>query len=365
MRTIHRVLDERRVAAQPAVTHRRDLAKATVLLALTLMTAPSALAHEGGAARVTLHLQKDGSYRLEAKLDPEHLPVGSTIGTTDALAAAFVAGMTLEFDGVRDLPRPAVPPSNAPTRFVTVRFEGRIPAGAKSVQFRDDAPIGEILVEVRNEGVDVPERQWSRAGWDAGPFAVAVAPAVPPVFAIVRTYAALGFRHIMPDGLDHILFVLGLFLASRKLSWLLAQVTAFTVAHSITLGLAMFGWVSLPSSIVEPAIAMSIVFVAVENVLGKETGRARVAIVFGFGLLHGLGFASALREIGLPKSRFIPALLAFNVGVEAGQLTVLAVAVCAIGAWFSRRSWYRARVEVPASIAIAAVGLYWTIERLF
>jgi len=345
------------------VTRRHDF-RAAALLTLMLATAPAASAHEGGAARVTLTLRKDGAYRLDARLDPEHLPPGSAIASPDALAAAFVRGMALEFDGVRDAPRPAVASETAPNRFVTIHFEGRIPAGAKAVRFREDAPIGEILVEVSNEGVDPPERRWSRAGWEAGPFAVASAPAVPPVLAIVGTYLALGFRHIVPDGLDHILFVLGLFLASRELSWLLAQVTAFTVAHSITLGLAMFGVVSLPSSIVEPAIAISIVFVAVENVIGRETGRVRVAIVFAFGLLHGLGFAGALREIGLPRSRFLPALLSFNLGVEAGQLTVLALAFCAVGAWLGRRSWYRARVAVPASIAIAAVGLYWTIQRL-
>jgi hypothetical protein len=254
--------------------------------------------------------------------------------------------------------------TSAPGRFVLLHFAGRIPAGATDVRVREDAPVGEILVEVRNEGIDPPQRSWSRAGWEAGPFGVASAPPVPPIASIVDTYLALGFRHIVPDGLDHILFVLGLFLASRKLRSLLAQVTAFTVAHSITLGLAMLGIVSLPSSIVEPAIAISIVFVAVENVVVANVGRARVAVVFAFGLLHGLGFAGALREIGLPRSRFVPALLSFNLGVETGQMAVLAVAFCAVGFWLGRRGWYRRWVAVPASLAIAAVGLYWTIQRL-
>ena len=345
------------------MTRSHELAAAAMLV-LSLGAATRASAHEGGAARVTLSFQKDGAYRLDARLDLTHLPPGSTLSSPDVLAAAFVDGMAVEFDGARDTPRRTGTVTDGSSRFVNVHFDGRIPAGAKTVRFREDAPIGEILVEVRNEGVDPPERQWSRAGWQAGPFSVASAPAVPTVSAIIRTYGALGFRHIVPDGFDHVLFVLGLFLASRGFSWLLAQVTAFTVAHSITLGLAMFGVVSLPPSIVEPAIAISIVFVAVENVIGRQTGRARVAVVFAFGLLHGLGFAGALREIGLPRSRFLPALVSFNLGVEAGQLTVLAVAFCVVGAWLGRRSWYHARVEVPASIAIACVGLYWTIQRL-
>ena len=332
--------------------------------ALSLAVAAVASAHEGGAARVVVTLQNDGAYRLDARLDPSHLPPGSAIGGPDALAAAFARGMILDFDGVRDVPRPSGAGSAAPGRFTMLHFEGRIPAEAKALSFRQDAPIGEILVEVRNEGIDPPERRWSRAGWDAGPFVVASAPPMPSLSAIVGTYSALGFRHIVPDGLDHILFVLGLFLASRKLSSLLAQVTAFTVAHSITLGLAMLGVVSLPSSIVEPAIAISIVFVAVENVVVANVGRTRVAVVFVFGLLHGLGFAGALREIGLPRSRFLPALLSFNLGVETGQLTILAVALGAVGLWAGKRSWYRAWVAIPASITIAAVGLFWTIERL-
>ncbi|HXU44619.1 MAG TPA: HupE/UreJ family protein, partial [Thermoanaerobaculia bacterium] len=164
-------------------------------------------------------------------------------------------------------------------------------------------------------------------------------------------------------GVDHILFVLGLFLLSLRLRPLLLQVTAFTVAHTLTLGLAMLGWVHLSSRIVEPLIAVSIVYVAVENLFARELKRSRVALVFCFGLLHGLGFAGVLSELGLPRSEFVPALLSFNAGVELGQLSVLAGAFLLVGALRSR-PWYRLRVVVPASLAIAAVGMYWAIERV-
>ena len=119
----------------------------------------------------------------------------------------------------------------------------------------------------------------------------------------MRTYLKLGFSHIVPAGPDHILFVLGIFLLSRKLKPILQQVTAFTIAHTLTLVLASMAWSRLPPSVVEPLIALSIVFVAVENILTPELKPSRIALVFAFGLLHGLGFAGVLSELGLPALR--------------------------------------------------------------
>jgi len=182
---------------------------------------------------------------------------------------------------------------------------------------------------------------------------------IPPTrLAVIRQYLTLGFTHIVPRGLDHILFVVGLFLLTTRIKPLLAQVTAFTVAHSITLGLTMYGFVSLSPRIVEPAIALSIAYIAIENLLTTELKPWRVAIVFAFGLLHGMGFAGVLRELGLPRREFLTALVSFNGGVEAGQLFVIAVAAVVFAP-----KW-RARVVVPASLAIAATGLFWTVQRL-
>lgn len=175
-------------------------------------------------------------------------------------------------------------------------------------------------------------------------------------------YFALGFEHIAPKGLDHILFVLGLFLLNTRLRPLFWQVTAFTIAHSATLALSMFGAVDLPSRLVETLIAASIAYVAAENVVTSELKPWRPALVFGFGLLHGLGFAGVLTELGLPRDEFLPALIAFNLGVEAGQLAVIAVAYVLV-ARFRHSPNYRRAIVVPASAAIAAVGLYWAFER--
>ena len=177
------------------------------------------------------------------------------------------------------------------------------------------------------------------------------------------TWLAVGFQHILPLGLDHIVFVLGLFFLSTKLSVLLVQVSAFTVAHSITLGMATVGWIVAPTSIVEPLVAASIVYIAIDNLYSKNLERWRLLVVTLFGLLHGLGFASALNALVLPEESMLSALLLFNLGVEVGQLTVLLLAFLAMG-WLRKWSLYKKRVAEPASMTIAGVGLYWLFKRL-
>mgnify|MGYP001627967625 CR=1 FL=1 len=181
---------------------------------------------------------------------------------------------------------------------------------------------------------------------------------------VFASYIPVGFDHILPKGLDHILFVLGLFFLSTRLGPLLWQVTAFTAAHTVTLALGALGWVTVPGTIVEPIIAASITYVAVENILSPKMHAWRPLVVFGFGLLHGLGFASVLGEFGLPQDQFLPALLGFNIGVELGQLTVIALAFLAVGLWFRHKPFYRPFIAVPASAVIALVGAYWFVERV-
>ena len=172
-----------------------------------------------------------------------------------------------------------------------------------------------------------------------------------------------GFEHIIPQGLDHILFVLGLFFSTLKLRSLILQVTAFTFAHSITLALAALGFVKLQLSVVEPLIFLSIVWVAFENTFFKKTTKWRPLVVFTFGLLHGLGFATLLTQYGLPKDNFISLLLAFNVGVEFGQFAVLLAAFILIRLIYLKTE-YKNQLKIPASIMIGCTGLFWFIESL-
>lgn len=267
---------------------------------------------------------------------------------------------------------------------------------------------------LRQQGVEQPYTGFLSGGQSSGP--IALSGSQQSAWGAFLSYIPVGFDHILPKGLDHILFVLGLFFLAPRLGPLLWQVTAFTAAHTITLALAALGWVVVPGSVVEPLIALSIAWVALENVWRGELTPWRPLVVFGFGLLHGLGFASVLAEFGLPQAQFIPALLGFNVGVEIGQLVVIAAAFALT--WVALRYdaariergravvialalaaasvvllvlpgdlrllavtavvltglsaisvvfyWpYRGAVAIPASLIIAAVGLWWAYERVF
>jgi HupE / UreJ protein len=176
-------------------------------------------------------------------------------------------------------------------------------------------------------------------------------------------YLRLGFEHIVPEGADHILFVLGLCFLGLTLRKLLSQTTVFTIAHATTLFLSTYGIFSLPESYVEPGIALSIAWIAIENVYKPRLGPSRLAVVFCFGLVHGLGFASSLSDIPFPKHDFIVALLGFNFGVDFGQLFVIAVTFSLVG-WFRHKVWFRQRIAIPASLAIAAIGLVWAVQRV-
>jgi hypothetical protein len=219
-----------------------------------------------------------------------------------------------------------------------------------------------IALELRGKTDTLPKVAGADDPGDPAPKAEDAGDPIPQSVYIVGQFLALGFWHIIPTGPDHILFVLGLFLLSPTLKPLLWQVTAFTIAHSVTLALAMNGVVNLPPRIVEPLIAASIAFVAIENLFTSKLHPWRPIIVFAFGLLHGLGFAGVMAELKLPDGQFVPALVGFNIGVELGQLAVIVGAMLAVG-WFRKSSEYRWRVVVPASLAIAAIGVYWTIQR--
>ena len=150
-------------------------------------------------------------------------------------------------------------------------------------------------------------------------------------------YIKLGYMHIIPLGLDHILFVLSLFLLNPKLKSVLWQATAFTVAHTVTLGLSMYHVINLPANIVEPLIALSIIYVALENIFSHQLKVTRIGIVFLFGLIHGMGFASVLGQLGLPQNSYLSSLLMFNIGVELGQITVIAAAYFLLAKWFGNK----------------------------
>jgi hypothetical protein len=340
-------------------------------------------AHEIGTTRVAVQFRADGAYDVEivtdaaalvekleavagspsADRDPVHLQ--SRLASLDGVLRRRV---TVTFDASSVRPEtsykvePAVDELSAPA--ATIHLTGTMPANARHFTWAFGWTYASYALSVRDAGSVNAATQWLEGGQTSSP-AVIGAPDVPVNrLATAWRYLVVGFTHIVPHGLDHMLFVLGIYLLTRRARAVLLQVSAFTLAHSITLGLSMYGVVAVSPSVVEPLIALSIAYVAIENVLLSELKSWRIALVFAFGLLHGLGFAGALREVGLPRAEFATALVMFNAGVEAGQMTVIGAAFLLVGRHFAERAWYRRCIVVPASVAIATVAVYWTIARL-
>lgn len=189
---------------------------------------------------------------------------------------------------------------------------------------------------------------------------------VPNPLSVFTDFVQTGFVHVLPGGIDHMLFVLGLFFYGRSFRSLILQVSSFTLAHTITLAAATMGYVNVPSAIVEPLIAASIIFVGMENIVGSRLRVARdyrLGVVLVFGLLHGLGFAAALEEFGLGGRSFFSALFGFNIGVEIAQLAIVIACYACFGYWFWQKPWYANRIAWPASVAVVAGGFYflWSI----
>lgn len=178
-------------------------------------------------------------------------------------------------------------------------------------------------------------------------------------------YIVTGYEHIIPLGFDHILFILCVFFLNTNIKQIILQASMFTLAHSITLGLAVYGVINPSPAVVEPLIAVSIVFLALENIYSDKIKPWRMVMVFLFGLVHGMGFAGALSELGLPEYAFANALISFNIGVELGQLTIILVMYFFVSRVFANKHWYRQRIVIPTSLIIAVVAAYWTVERIF
>lgn len=359
-------------------------AKVTKLFfALLLFCGFSLWAHEIGTTRVSVVLHEAQTYdvdivtdatalieKLQASSGQTPVPVSQTDQMQKLLPGfdeKFRQRVKLTFDESSVRPTityvvgPGIDATSAPV--ATIRLSGLIPNGAKHLTWTYGWTFASYAISVRSSASADPATVWLEGGQTSAPFALTTT-APPGTISTAWRYLILGFTHIMPNGLDHMLFVLGIYLLNSRARSVFLQVSAFTVAHSITLGLSLYGLIKVSPAVVEPLIALSIAYVAIENIFISELKSWRVALVFAFGLLHGMGFAGALKELGLPRSEFMTALVTFNLGVEAGQLSVIAVAFLLVGWQFSGRTWYRSRIAIPASVAIACTAIYWTVQRL-
>jgi hydrogenase/urease accessory protein HupE len=373
--------------------HSMRFAILILLNAINLALCSIASAHEIRPAIATVMLHAD-SYQVELAVNLEALMAGvspvhsdtaespnaNRYNTLRALSSdelrrsldefmpRLLDGVRIAFDDTRVTPAVTnvdIPPVGdlALSRTSRVYLQGRLPPDAQTFRWSYAAEFGSSVLRAKRTNDAELTAVWLDQGAVTeislrGPIALA------SKAEIAWQYVVIGFTHILPKGLDHILFVLGLFLLSTRWRPLLVQVTAFTVAHSITLALSIYGVASLSPAIVEPLIAASIVYVAVENIFTSRLHAWRPLVVFGFGLLHGMGFAGVLQEIGLPRSAYLTGLVAFNVGVELGQLAVIALGYVVLGRLGKERSWYRTGVILPVSGLIATIGAYWTVERL-
>ena len=358
------------------------------LCALLLLVAPTLLAHDFEFMEVLIVVEPDGSFQADLTLDLDAIALGvspelpdeelfealDTLppeGLAERVESArntLLRRVRFRFDGERATPELEFPDLGEPWVEIpsklgtTARFTGRVPDGAGELVFFASRALGPTYVTITDRRTSAGRQFPLQPGEESPAFSLTGAGGPEGGWETARRYLVLGFRHILPLGIDHILFVLGLYLASTRWRPLLIQVSAFTIAHTATLALSIYGVVSLPARIVEPLIALSIAWIAIENLLTREMKPWRPFVVFAFGLLHGLGFAGVLTELGLPRERFVHALISFNVGVELGQLAVIVAAFVAVG-WARERGWYRRGIVVPASILIGAIGLYWTVER--
>lgn len=346
-----------------------------------VMPAIADLSHDGPTARLTLRLNAEAflaGIDLDGLADTNESAENTSYDTLRALPpAAFEAkvgqkfdqafkGLQVFLDGQESpLSLSAIkiedPGDTSLARTTLLTIETPLPEGTRTIRVAWAKGYGSLVL--RQQGPETPFTGLIEAGTSSPEIPLAGQAEPLSKLHAFFAYIPVGFDHILPKGLDHILFVLALFFLSTNPRTLLWQISAFTLAHTITLAAGAFGWIVPPGNLVEPLIAASIAFVAVENLFHEKLARWRPVVVFGFGLLHGLGFASVLADFGLPEAQFIAALLGFNLGVEIGQLTVIAVAFLAVGLWFGRKPWYRARIAIPASAIIALIGAYWVVER--
>ena len=370
-----------------------------LLLSLLLFSLASpAQAHELGTIQVYVTFHPGGTWQVDASIDEEHIPpipatrpagetrYGPIAGLTPDFKArlgtflsAIADRSTLAFDGRPTVPealsvdRP-VPPADdpfAPLPKVTLHLKGAIPPGAKTATFSTTLPIGSYPLSLTNEGDAIPSRRWPQGGPKAetgDPFPLSPRVVPPPLGRVALRYLGLGFQRILPQGTEAILFALGIFLWSRRRKPLLAQLAAFTAGFALASAATLHGPLPLPamaSRLVEPAIALSILYVALANLLPRRLQPLHFALVALCGLPYGLACGKTLRDLSPPRSVLATAALGFDLGALCGLLAVLAAAFVLVGSPFSNRSWYRHRVIVPASLALATIGLYWSIERIF
>lgn len=259
-----------------------------------------------------------------------------------------------------------IPPNGKPgeDRISTLHFSSAPVDASALLSISWSLPTGPLIARVDDTSTGELLSAYLEPGQSSSQFSLSAPSSSHSLFTLMGDYLIIGFNHIIPDGWDHIVFIVGLFLLSTAWRPLLVQASVFTLAHSLTLVLALMNVVSVSAALVEPLIALSIVVLAVENIRHSGLHPQRLLIIFAFGLLHGLGFAGSIGAIDYSGSHFLAALISFNIGIELGQLGVVALCMLTVGFWFGTRSWYHRIIRVPGSVIIGATGSIWFLQRV-
>jgi hypothetical protein len=352
------------------------------LVAILLVALPAApSAHPTANAFVVIRVAGDGHVDVDITANAESLALtlsglsavraaaidaSSPRDRVSALAPELLRLAELDSDGTRvALKWRTVVDTRDRLGLVTVHLEGRLPEDAATIQWRAQFMLSAYAIAVVGglSGVAPESFDWLAGSERSQPYRLDALGTDESAWRSAVRLVPVGFTHIVPGGLDHVLFMVGLFLMASTRRALLLQVSVFTAAHSLTLALGVFDAVSMPPQIVEPLIAASIAFIALENLFAKSVSHWRLLVVFVFGLLHGLGFAGAMADLGLAGEHLAASLVGFNIGVELGQLAVIATAALIVRALRLSINAERQFVIRPISAAIALTGLFWAIER--
>jgi hypothetical protein len=364
-----------------------------LLLAVALVGAVSpVLSHDWTFTTLGMLVGSDGTYEMDLYCDFDGLLLGLDPGHLDDELWMILAEMdpderrrrvdelrerlarqvvirfdgepawpTIDFPEMRDGaagrdPRASLPGSIA-------RFRGRAPEGATAFTIQLDPLFGPVMAGFRRGGDPKLENLLLAAGVESEPIPLYGGSGLMGALSVASGCLTLGFQHVLPTGFDHVLLVLGLYLLNTRLRSMLAQISAFTLGHTVALALSVYGLVSMPAWLVEPVMTLAVVYVALENVVSAELKPWRSAMVFGLGLLHGLASSGSILELGLSPSAYPIALLAYNLGFGLAMVAVAGLALLASG-WLRSRAWYRLRITVPVSLLLAAVALIWTVVRV-
>jgi hypothetical protein len=361
-----------------------------VLLALSslLILHSEASAHEAGTTRVSIAFDENRSYRIDIVTDASalaekleasagrQLPMNAPPPLVERIVRSsddvFRRRLKIQFDDVQSQPDVAyrVDPAVDATSVagVTITMSGQVPTRSHRFTWSYGWTFTSYVLTLEDRDSETPVVQTLEGDQASAPFSLKPPPTrtdrVRTTLRSAVRYASAGWTAVLPHGIDHVMFVLGVYFLSRRAKSGICHLGAFMVASSLAAGLASFGLVGIPTRVLAPLVGLSIAYIAIENLVAAENATRRVPIIFGFGFLHGIGSTAAFSAAGLPRTGLTTAVLSFNLGLQAGIVSTAATAFLLVGWHYAGEEWYRNRIVLPASTLLGCTAVYWMIVRV-